>query len=126
MMTLKLGDIIWSNSSLAVDASMSMSSTAVSLAPQALMLTSRESRRGIWRKINTINLFTKTPEVNSFGEFRPGENGFPPLLQFRSEQPRGYNPRKQREISPAQTSGERVMSEGWRSNGNCGPTVSEA
>ena len=112
--------------SLAVDASMSMSSTAVSLAPQALMLTSRESRRGIWRKINTINLFTKTPEVNSFGEFRPGENGFPPLLQFRSEQPRGYNPRKQREISPAQTSGERVMSEGWRRNGNWDPTLSGA
>ena len=75
-------------------------------------------------KNGTLKLPTKTPKVNRSGEYRPGESGFRQYRQGRSGEPSRYNPRKQREFSAKRTSGERVVSGGWRSNGDCDRTVS--
>ena len=58
-----------------------------------------------------LRLPTKSPKVNRSGEYRPGENGFRLYRHGRSGEPPRYNPRKQREISAARTSGERVCRE---------------
>ena len=76
--------------------------------------TQRVCRNPIWlpRKRSNENSRlrhpTKSPKVNRSGEYRPGENGFRPYRHGRSGEPPRYNPRKQREISPTRTSGERV------------------
>ena len=48
---------------------------------------------------STLRHPTKKTKVNRSGEYRPGENGFRPSPPARSEEPCGYNLRKQQEIS---------------------------
>jgi hypothetical protein len=52
---------------------------------------------------------TKSPKVNRFGEYRPGENEYRQYRQRRNGELHRYNPRKQQEISTLRPSGERVV-----------------
>ena len=72
---------------------------------------------------NALRLPTKSPKVNRSGEYRPGENGFRLYRHGRSGEPRRYNPRKQREISPTRTSGEWVCG---RLGGGTGTAVEQS
>ena len=56
----------------------------------------------------------------------PGTDAPYPAVVLRGKQPSGYNPRKQREISAARPSRERVSRRRWRRNGNWGLTLSGA
>ena len=68
---------------------------------------------------------TKSPKVNRSREYRPWRERISAVSAMGAVGSlAGYNPRKQREISAARTSGERVVSGGWRSKGNWGRTVS--
>lgn len=80
--------------------------------------TSERARTESVFEFSGLRLLTKTPVVNRSRESRPGENGFRPKRRTLSQQPCGYNSRKQRQIPAERRGGERVASGGWLTKTN--------
>jgi hypothetical protein len=87
--------------------------------------TPRKSPKKICLQISGLDLLSRLPVVNRFGENCSVENGIWGLCPVGTQQPHFYNLRKQRDFSAERLDGERVRSGDWlgREDSNLRMTV---